>query len=180
MYSVKEYLTMFSKTVAERTQPGQRQSIEEQGKFLHVYARSEGVAGVLVADEDYPKMTAHAVLSKVLDEFVTQNPRSSWQSGRPVAWEKQLQKAVEENRDPNAAGGIGQIQRELDETKVVLHKTIENVLERGESDIVLDCLDWTDIIVQVRRLTILLPNRPISTTARRSFTQLPSRRTAVV
>lgn len=29
-----KFMTMFSKTIAERTKPGQRQSIEEQGKYL--------------------------------------------------------------------------------------------------------------------------------------------------
>jgi synaptobrevin family protein YKT6 len=35
-------------------------------------------------------------------------------------------------QDPNQADTIMKVQAELDETKVVLHKTIESVLERGE------------------------------------------------
>lgn len=30
-HSVGEFMTLFSKTVAERTRPGQRQDVEEQG-----------------------------------------------------------------------------------------------------------------------------------------------------
>jgi hypothetical protein len=31
VHSISEFLTLFSKTVAERTKPGQRQDVEEQG-----------------------------------------------------------------------------------------------------------------------------------------------------
>lgn len=35
-------------------------------------------------------------------------------------------------QDPEQADSILKIQKELDETKIVLHKTIESVLQRGE------------------------------------------------
>ena len=35
-------------------------------------------------------------------------------------------------QDPQQADSIMRIQKELDETKIVLHKTIESVLQRGE------------------------------------------------
>lgn len=35
-------------------------------------------------------------------------------------------------QDPHQADNILKIQKELDETKIVLHKTIESVLQRGE------------------------------------------------
>lgn len=35
-------------------------------------------------------------------------------------------------QDPAAADKLMRIQRDLDETKVILHKTIESVLERGQ------------------------------------------------
>lgn len=36
------------------------------------------------------------------------------------------------HKDPHQADNIMKIQKELDETKIVLHKTIESVLQRGE------------------------------------------------
>lgn len=41
-------------------------------------------------------------------------------------------KALARFQDPAAADKLLKIQRELDETKVVLHKTIDSVLARGE------------------------------------------------
>ena len=40
--------------------------------------------------------------------------------------------ALARYQDPAAADKLLQIQRELDETKIVLHKTIDSVLARGE------------------------------------------------
>lgn len=44
----------------------------------------------------------------------------------------QLQTAAVMPQDPAQADKLTKIQRDLDETKVVLHKTIESMLERGE------------------------------------------------
>jgi synaptobrevin homolog YKT6 len=35
-------------------------------------------------------------------------------------------------QDPDQADELAEIQAELDETKVVLHRTIQSILERGE------------------------------------------------
>jgi len=44
----------------------------------------------------------------------------------------QLKEYIVKYQDPTQADSIMKIQKELDETKIVLHKTIESVLERGE------------------------------------------------
>ncbi|KAF2860282.1 snare-like protein [Piedraia hortae CBS 480.64] len=130
--SVGEFMSMFSKTVAERTKVGQRQDVEEQSYTFHAYARSEGVAGIIISDHDYPALVAHQLLGKILDEFLTQNPRSSWSGPSPRCSFPALKDYIVKYQDPHQADSIMKIQQELDETKIVLHKTIESVLERGE------------------------------------------------
>lgn len=76
--SVGEFMSLFSKTVAERTKPGQRQDVEEQSYTFHAYARTEGVAGIIISDQEYPALVAHQLLSKILDEFLSKYPRSAW------------------------------------------------------------------------------------------------------
>jgi synaptobrevin homolog YKT6 len=127
-------MMLFCKTVAERTRPGQRQDIEERVIF-HAYGRTEGVAGVIATDSDYPALVAHQLLSKVVDEFLAKYPRTSFSD--PNLQEKscplpQLKEYIVKYQDPSQADSIMKIQKELDETKIVLHKTIESVLERGE------------------------------------------------
>jgi synaptobrevin family protein YKT6 len=133
--SISEFLTLFSKTVAERTKPGQRQDVEEQSYTFHAYGRSEGIAGIIISDMEYPALVAHQLLSKIVDEFLSKHPRSSFanatQSSPPLPF-PELKDYIVKYQDPQQADSIMKIQKELDETKIVLHKTIESVLERGE------------------------------------------------
>ena len=143
-------MSVFSKTVAERTKPGQRQDIEEKCEHMmpwairvvltapsaaytfHAYGRTEGVAGVIISDHEYPALVAHQLLSKVVDEFLAKNPRTAYASGTPTIPFPELKDYIVKYQDPQQADSIMKIQKELDETKIVLHKTIESVLERGE------------------------------------------------
>lgn len=40
--------------------------------------------------------------------------------------------AISSRQDPSKADNLYKVQQDLDETKIILHKTIESVLERGE------------------------------------------------
>ncbi|PQE24262.1 hypothetical protein CJF31_00002499 [Rutstroemia sp. NJR-2017a BVV2] len=145
--SAGEFMTVFSKTVAERTKPGQRQDIEQDCKIalalavlnschlantFHAYGRSEGICGIIISDHEYPALVAHQLLSKVVDEFISAHPRSEWATSNPTISFPQLDEYITKYQDPQQADSIMKIQKELDETKIVLHKTIESVLERGE------------------------------------------------
>jgi len=132
--AVGEFLTLFAGTVAERVSPGTRQDIEEQSYTFHVYGRSEGLAGVVISDHEYPKLVAHKLLSQIMDEFLTAHPRTTWSSpdGKPRVAMPELATYIDKYQDPRQADSILKIQQELDETKIVLHKTIESVLQRGE------------------------------------------------
>lgn len=99
---------------------------------FHVYGRSEGIAGVIISDHEYPKLVAHKLLSQVIDEFLTAHTRAKWAEGTPILALPQLDEYIVKYQDPKQADSIMKIQQELDETKIVLHKTIESVLERGE------------------------------------------------
>ncbi|EFX04110.1 snare protein [Grosmannia clavigera kw1407] len=130
--SVGEFMTVFSRTVAERTKPGQRQDIEQDTYTFHAYGRSEGITGIIISDHAYPALVAHQLLGKIVDEFLAQQPRSAWATGTPTLSMPELKNYLAKYQDPQQADSIMKIQQQLDETKIVLHKTIESVLQRGE------------------------------------------------
>ena len=131
--SYGEFMSVFAKTVAERTRPGVRQDIEEKSYTFHCYGSSAGIAGLIISDAEYPALVAHQLLSKIVDEFTTKNPRSSYSNSSVTKMAyPELKEYIVKYQDPNQADSIMKVQRELDETKIVLHKTIESVLERGE------------------------------------------------
>ncbi|KAJ7083709.1 snare protein YKT6 [Mycena belliarum] len=131
--SVGEFMSFFSKTVAERTPQGQRQSVQENNYTAHVYNRggSEQLAAVIITDQEYPVRPAFSLLAKVLDDFTAKVPQGSWDDPALISF-PELTTYITKYQDPRQADTIMRVQQELDETKIVLHKTIESVLQRGE------------------------------------------------
>lgn len=133
--SVGQFMTFFADTVATRTSAGQRQSVEEGNYVGHVYARTEGICGVLITDKEYPVRPAYTLLNKILDEYIVAHPPADWESVTETNESlkmKDLELYISKYQDPSQADAIMKVQQELDETKIILHKTIENVLQRGE------------------------------------------------
>lgn len=105
----------------------------------HVYAHSRGVCGVIISDKDYPSRVAFSLINKVIDEFLSRVPAAKWSSDsikQDVAGEcssyPELARYLSKYQDPKQADTILKVQQDLDDTRVVLHKTIESVLARGE------------------------------------------------
>ncbi|KAI6000869.1 snare protein YKT6, partial [Pisolithus albus] len=131
--SVGEFLTFFSKTVAERTSQGQRQSVQENSYVAHAYNRggAEQLAAIIITDQEYPVRPAFSLLTKILDDFTAKVPQSSYSNPGSINF-PDVQTYLTKYQDPRQADAIMRVQQELDETKIVLHKTIESVLQRGE------------------------------------------------
>lgn len=130
--SVKQFATFISKTVAKRVDLGQRSSIEHEGHLVHVQVRASGLAAVAVCDEEYPPRVAFTLLMKVLDDFCAKySDETVWKEARTELEFTELDGVVEKYQDPHEADAIMRIQKDLDDTKIILHKTIDSVLERG-------------------------------------------------
>ena len=142
-------MTFFSRTVAERTPQGQRQSIQENSYTAHVYnrggaeqlagklvrnhsrAQAQAITAVIICDEEYPVRPAFSLLTKVLDDFIAKVPMTAYKNPASINF-PDIKTYVEKYQDPRQADAIMRVQQELDETKIILHKTIESVLQRGE------------------------------------------------
>lgn len=92
------------------------------------------MAGVIIADKEYPVRVAFSLLNKILDEYLAKYPRHEWINASSNAGFEfpVLDEYLKKYQDPHQADTILKVQQELDETKIVLHKTIESVLARGE------------------------------------------------
>ncbi|KAF1948065.1 snare-like protein [Clathrospora elynae] len=141
--SIGEFLSFSAETIAGRTLPGQRQSVKDKDTdyMFHAYARSEGVCGIIATDQEYPNKVAHQLLSKIVDEFTSKYPRTAYANAEAKAAANkdsaklpfpELANYIVKYQDPQEADSVMKIQKELDETKIVLHDTIQSVLARGE------------------------------------------------
>jgi synaptobrevin family protein YKT6 len=127
-------VTFLTKTFMKRTDPGQRQSITHEGYVVHCYLRADGLGGTVTTDLEYPARVAFVLLGAMLDEF-TQEKGDTWQKvTTPETTSAPFPKIddyIQKYQDPAAADKVTKIQKDLDETTQILHKTIDSVLERG-------------------------------------------------
>jgi synaptobrevin homolog YKT6 len=125
-------LVFLTKTFIKRTEPGQRQSVSHEGYVVHCYVRSDGLAGTVTTDADYPSRVAFVLLGQLLEEFVTE-VGDIWKScttPESIPFPP-IEQYLAKYQNPAAADKVTKIQQDLDETKEILHRTQENVLDRG-------------------------------------------------
>ncbi|EDO31089.1 predicted protein [Nematostella vectensis] len=131
--SVKEFMQFTSQILVERTRPNERASVKEQEYMCHVFVRADSLGACVISDHEYPQRVAFTLLNKILDDFSAQISPAQYKSAAAntivfPACEENLQKY----QNPREADAMTKVQAELDETKIVLHGTIEAVLQRGE------------------------------------------------
>ena len=130
--TVRQMLQFFAKTVCGRVSPGPRVSVDQEemeGYRVHAHVRADGLAATATCDAEYPARAAFSLLAQALAEF--ERARPGWRTGLERDWPP-LAEHLRRARDPKAYDRIAKIQGDLDETTDVLHKTIDNLLERGE------------------------------------------------
>jgi len=131
--NIGEFLTFATKVAVERTQPGQRQSVKQEEQVCHVYVRGDGLAGVITSDKEYPSRVAFTVLSKVLEDFGSKVPKEKWQNSSMTTIDyDELEGVLQKYQDPKEADAMSRVQSELDDTKIILHETMESLMQRGE------------------------------------------------
>jgi len=132
--TAQEFITFTSRILTERTSIGARQSVKEAEYYCHVFVRGDGLTGVCFSDHEYPPRVAHTLIQRVLDDFAGQVPRAEWGLGTEVTdkFKGCLEIYLNKFQDPAASDSMSRLQSDLDDTKIILHNTIEAVLERGE------------------------------------------------
>jgi synaptobrevin family protein YKT6 len=159
--------------VLERTDVGQRQTIDEKGNwtvpcagtltgrnllnryldFTAYVLRSQmhpDLAGVTVTDKEYPSRAAFCVLAKVLDDCTRQFPAGQWQSSTPLDWPELSQMLIQYQNPERALDKMARVQAELDATTEIMHKNIDQVLRRGENlDILMSKTQELDMATKV-------------------------------
>ncbi|KAJ1731191.1 palmitoyltransferase [Coemansia biformis] len=130
--SAEEMMRFFATTVAERTAVGQRQVVTENEYVAHVVRRHVQLAVVVITDKEYPEMVAMELATKVAREFEDQYSEAQIERATAGVAFDTLGEYLNSYQDPQQANTILRVQRELEDTKAVLHKTMEGLLDRNE------------------------------------------------
>ncbi|KAJ2849437.1 palmitoyltransferase [Coemansia brasiliensis] len=129
---VEEFMRFFATTIAERTKVGQRQGITQEDYVGYVFRTHPRLSVVAITDKEYPEMVAIELVTKVSREFEQKFSEAQIAAATSSLSFEPLNDYIVKYQDPRQANTIMRVQQELDETKAVLHKTIEGVLHRGE------------------------------------------------
>eukprot|EP01136_Pigoraptor_vietnamica_P013750 Opistho-1_new@55135 len=125
-------MKFFSKTVAERTAPGMRQSVEEQNYVFHAHMRHDNLCGIIICDKEYPQRVAFSLITKSIEDLCKAHSKDVYTKTTVPLSFPLLQQHLTKYQNPQEADALSKVQKDLDETKIILHKTIEGVLDRGE------------------------------------------------
>jgi synaptobrevin family protein YKT6 len=137
--TISQHIQFACRTCVQRTRAGCRQSVqldnEQQFPFVaHVSVRFDGLAGVVMADKEYPPRVAFTLINRALaayEERVGVNWRqmdSDQQSESDY-----LQADIALNQDPRKADRLTASQTQLDDMKDVEQTNIEQLLQREET-----------------------------------------------
>jgi synaptobrevin family protein YKT6 len=133
--SIGEFITFISRLLAKRTEPGTRQQVEKDEYICYVHSRSNGLFGVLIADQEYDARVAFTVLYQGILDYEKKFTPKQWANVKEdygLNMQDRLQEILAKYQNPTESDDLMKIRKELEETKVIMHQAIENMLERGE------------------------------------------------
>lgn len=137
--SPSELLLFLSRTFVKHTERGTHQGCKEGEYIGWVHHKSNGMAGVIICDNEYDRRVAFNLLSKCMSEYETKNWDWSINDIDRKGMDNNLYKLLIEYQKPVNIDVILKITQNLESTKIILHQSIDKMLERGEKiDVLLD------------------------------------------
>lgn len=148
--SAKEFLTFALRTMAKRLPPGSH-CVDYEGKLCYAYITADGLGATTITDKEYPARVAVSLLREIVTEVKAEHGAAVAavvrDGGLPIP---RLEANLRDYQDPAKVDKIMKLDKSLTETKEILHKTIEAVLERGEK--LDDLVDKSDELSRTSKL----------------------------
>jgi len=136
--SVKEIMSLVMRTCVGNTNPGDFARLEHSlhGKkcFCYVISKNNGLAGALVTDELYPQRVAINLVDKMLEEFEERVDEDTWfgaVNDDSITFPL-LEEMLQEFQDPAAADAIEGLKKDMEESRQILQKSVDAILQRGQ------------------------------------------------
>jgi len=127
---------LLKREVIQRTAPNAKNSVVHRGYNCHVWRQGRDIAGAVCCNEHYPARLAYSLISKSLTEF---DSFSLNRADEVRTSTKDIDIAVPSIRTllaqyskPDQVDQLFKVQKDLDETKEILLKSIDQLLDRQE------------------------------------------------
>lgn len=135
--SVKETFKFVIRESLPTLDKGTRHSVQHEEYFCHILVSTEdNKAAYLFCDQDYPRRLAFAALNESLALF-EKTVGDNWKKYQkdeniPVDG---IEDIIKNYQDPSKVDKLSMAQKNVDDTKVILHENIKKLLERqGDLD----------------------------------------------
>jgi len=134
---VQEICTFATRETTKRCIRGQTESVVHLGYHAHTIIYPSGLAVACVTDGEYPTLAARGFLRRVAEMFQAKYPDDNSYSRITTDVNSFAVPGLEafllECQDPTKADKMTAIKASLDETKEIVLKNIDALLERGET-----------------------------------------------
>ena len=105
--------------------------------MCHCWATSDGLCVNIITDNEYPESTAYNLIGEVIMDFVNtfDSQRELWADATKdmeLKYDK-LEEFLKNWQNPMEADKLQKIKSELTDVKEVMHKNMQELMERGES-----------------------------------------------
>jgi synaptobrevin family protein YKT6 len=132
-----EFMVFLSRTFAAKTAPGQRQGCQEGDYNGWVYQRQDGLSAVVLATNNYDRRVAFDLVQKGMAAFEAHPDNWAWAQvdadvAASASFQAEMAQLVARYQKPEQADSILRCLAELESTKIVLHRSIECLLDRGQ------------------------------------------------
>lgn len=128
--TILDFMKFFtSEIVPQRLNPGIRMSVPEditqQQYMCHVYLNYDHHGAVVISDHQYPRSVAFTLLSLALEAVGDQTVKDNQHTNK-------LARLLATFQNPVHGSRVTKIEKEMDETKQILHQSVNALLERHE------------------------------------------------
>jgi len=132
--TVKELINFFMRQVIQRTLPGEKNVVDQGDYVCHAFVAGEGLCSAVVSDKEYPTRVGLSLAALVLQEFKSAHPSEKWarEQNDMALSTPAIAELLVAYQKPDEADNISKIQHNLDDIKVILHQSMDDLLKRGE------------------------------------------------
>lgn len=135
--NISETLLFLSRTLISKTNLGQRHGCTENEYTAWAYCRRDGLCGVAITSNNYSKRIIFNFIDKAQKIYESSQHNWSWslqteEQKNNIYTQDALAKLLQDYHNPKQVDSLERCQTDLENTNVVLHKSIDLLLSRGE------------------------------------------------
>jgi synaptobrevin family protein YKT6 len=131
--SAGELLLFISRTFVERTERGKCEGCRDGEYIGWIYHKHNGIAGVVICDQEYDRRVALTLIHKYMNIYENKTVNWDWETYNKdnSKIDDELQNLLIRFQSPKDQDTITKINKDLEETRVTLHESIDKMLDRG-------------------------------------------------